>query len=312
MEHISVFIYVCSLLLGISSIAMMMNLNRRRRWKFIQWYIVFIATINLGAMMQMVMTYLSVNISDNAVMNDFPGIRLWFVFVSYFNSGINLFSYLCAVCHLLKRRVPKPALIILSIFLFVFLVMYGSTIPQYLQDIVVPLSVVHASYFYFQIASLFIPTLVLMIFSSKIKERYFRNTCILFSTTYIFIYLLLIASTIFPLTKNNITITPAFLLSNVIPLYMYKRMKGVPLETDLSLLTDGDATGILQKHKISEREREVIKLLIMGKTNREIENELFISPHTVKNHIYNIFRKLNIKNRSQLGSLFYKNNTHGL
>ncbi len=56
----------------------------------------------------------------------------------------------------------------------------------------------------------------------------------------------------------------------------------------------------LEEHNISPREREIIQLVLMGKTNRSIEKELFISQRTVESHLYNIYRKLEIKNRMQL------------
>ena len=54
------------------------------------------------------------------------------------------------------------------------------------------------------------------------------------------------------------------------------------------------------QYNISEREREIIEALAKGKTNKEIASELFISINTVKTHIKNIYRKLDIKNRVQL------------
>lgn len=56
----------------------------------------------------------------------------------------------------------------------------------------------------------------------------------------------------------------------------------------------------LQGQGISRREEDIIGLLLMGKSSDDIEKMLFISTHTVKNHIYNIYRKLGIKNRTQL------------
>ena len=53
-------------------------------------------------------------------------------------------------------------------------------------------------------------------------------------------------------------------------------------------------------YNISKREKEVIDLLLLGKSNKEIEDNLFISIGTVKNHIYNIFKKLNVNNRNEL------------
>jgi len=58
------------------------------------------------------------------------------------------------------------------------------------------------------------------------------------------------------------------------------------------------------KHHVSTREREIIQLLLKGKSNKEIEDALFISMGTVKNHVYNIFQKLGVKNRGQLAALF--------
>jgi ligand-binding sensor domain-containing protein/DNA-binding CsgD family transcriptional regulator len=58
------------------------------------------------------------------------------------------------------------------------------------------------------------------------------------------------------------------------------------------------------KFGISPREREIVHLLMRGKSNKEIEDTLFISMGTVKNHIYSIFQKLEVKNRGQLIALF--------
>ena len=51
--------------------------------------------------------------------------------------------------------------------------------------------------------------------------------------------------------------------------------------------------------KLSERELEVLQRAADGLTNREIAERLFISEKTVKNHISNIFSKLNVNDRTQ-------------
>lgn len=64
---------------------------------------------------------------------------------------------------------------------------------------------------------------------------------------------------------------------------------------------NGDAfAAAAAAHGITAREAEIIRLLLEGKDNRRITEELFISDHTVKNHIHNIYRKLGIQNRIQL------------
>jgi DNA-binding NarL/FixJ family response regulator len=54
------------------------------------------------------------------------------------------------------------------------------------------------------------------------------------------------------------------------------------------------------QHHITDREKEIIELLLKGYSNQQIGKALFISTRTVKNHIYSIYRKTNIQNRMQL------------
>jgi DNA-binding CsgD family transcriptional regulator len=65
-------------------------------------------------------------------------------------------------------------------------------------------------------------------------------------------------------------------------------------------LADADLSGLENRYGISPRECEIISLMIRGKSNREITEALFISQETVKKHIYNVYRKIGVKNRVQL------------
>ncbi len=51
---------------------------------------------------------------------------------------------------------------------------------------------------------------------------------------------------------------------------------------------------------VSGREKEILSHLLGGKSNREISRELAISEKTVKNHLWKLYRKLGVKNRTQL------------
>ena len=49
----------------------------------------------------------------------------------------------------------------------------------------------------------------------------------------------------------------------------------------------------------TERERDVLFLLLKGLNNKEISKKLFISNHTTKAHVASIYKKLGVSNRVQ-------------
>jgi DNA-binding NarL/FixJ family response regulator len=51
--------------------------------------------------------------------------------------------------------------------------------------------------------------------------------------------------------------------------------------------------------ELSAREREVLELLARGRTNSEIARQLVVAPKTVRNHVSNIFTKLQVTDRSE-------------
>jgi|GEM_PF-3476198 len=51
-------------------------------------------------------------------------------------------------------------------------------------------------------------------------------------------------------------------------------------------------------YRLSERESEIVKLVAEGRDNNEIAQSLFLSHHTVKTHMQNIFKKLGINSRN--------------
>jgi len=53
------------------------------------------------------------------------------------------------------------------------------------------------------------------------------------------------------------------------------------------------------ENPLSQRETEVLKLLSQGLNYKDVANSMFLSPHTVKTHIKNIYSKLHVNNRAE-------------
>lgn len=58
---------------------------------------------------------------------------------------------------------------------------------------------------------------------------------------------------------------------------------------------------------LTEREMEILQGLVQGLDYKEVANNLFISPHTVRSHIARIYEKLQVKNKAQAVGIAVKN-----
>jgi ligand-binding sensor domain-containing protein/DNA-binding CsgD family transcriptional regulator len=63
-----------------------------------------------------------------------------------------------------------------------------------------------------------------------------------------------------------------------------------------------DLGSLPRQYNLTKREKEVLGLILQGKSNKKIETELYISGKTVKNHVYNLYQKLGVKSRLELAN----------
>ncbi len=67
-----------------------------------------------------------------------------------------------------------------------------------------------------------------------------------------------------------------------------------------SLAIGKDPDAVIEAYDLTSREKEILRLVLQGASNKDIEQRLFISGSTVRNHIYNIYQKLGVRNRLEL------------
>ena len=107
-------------------------------------------------------------------------------------------------------------------------------------------------------------------------------------------------------------------------------MKAVDIGVDGYILKDSESAGenyiqpslipalnskMIEKNRdegkiesLTKRELEVLKLLAVGMYNKEVAEKLNISERTVKNHVSNIFKKIEVTDRTQVAVFAIRNN----
>lgn len=87
---------------------------------------------------------------------------------------------------------------------------------------------------------------------------------------------------------------------------LHKSESSATIATVLRGLLGGEAAGEKEAapaEKLSKRQKQLLNLLDKGMSNRDIAESLEISEHTVKVHLWRLFRRLNVKSRSQASHL---------
>ncbi len=85
--------------------------------------------------------------------------------------------------------------------------------------------------------------------------------------------------------------------------YIQKSAGATEIANVLRVFLSDDLEPVAPAQKLSKRQKQLLVMLDKGMSNRDIAEDLQISEHTVKVHLWRLFRRLNVKSRSQASHL---------
>lgn len=312
MRHLGIILTVLALAMGGMSMAHTIQLYWKFKLKYLKAHNVVFALLNFQIFAGLMLNYFQFNVKLSQ-----PSTVLHRVFYSYHLMlavvGI-WFIYWVAVMifelvqwKLVKRWiyifVMLQSVMVLIQAYFIFFPLRSGGMPVYLFFLLVEIALNQL---------ILLAILVGVIIWSRSLKDPIRKASVLR-----FVFLMLSLIVIFtvlnsfqvpgklPLDVYVFIISILFLGINSLPFLF---MKGF-IRKNFKVLSTESPAGVtpemlFQQYKISNRETEIIQLICEGKSNREIEEALFISLQTVKDHVYSIYQKTGVKNRVQLVNLF--------
>ncbi len=307
-EHIKLILMLISLLTGIVYLASLHDLRKRKREKF-PGKLYLMATIYNGFLFFTIISkYWVTNILG---IYDFHNYFYLWDLLYYLQSFILLAVFLMAARNVAgyKNDLRTGEILAASTFFFiVLLIIYLTSSRESFSGIIL-----ENFFFYFNIGT---PVLYLVIIITIFHRGFFtpvndsegikRSFALFMSLPHVYELFIIFFRFVIPLDYDlNIFAFFATMISlnrNLFPLLWIKF--SFSTKNNLISSTREDWQSRVKLYNITRREEEVIRLLMEGKSNKEIEDELSLSMHTVKNHLYNIYRKLRVNSRTQVVNRF--------
>jgi DNA-binding CsgD family transcriptional regulator len=143
--------------------------------------------------------------------------------------------------------------------------------------------------------------------AAKMKNRERARAVKSFALLYLTVLVARLA--LFPFSKTSLLASAAVLLvffgANIPGVWLWKGHLARHFVVPLPQSEGGelDLRRFFDEFHISKREEEVVLQICAGRTNKEISEALFISLQTVKDHVYRVFQKTDVRNRVQLTNL---------
>jgi DNA-binding CsgD family transcriptional regulator len=305
--HLIIACYLVVLIAGAAAIAYVTLMARVHSFPFLKPFAFFLAFANLSALANLTSAYASANLLsftaqyENTVYAKVLGSasRLSQVGIAY---------VLLAIAYGFGGRRPSRSINV-TFGLIAALLLVSYIITGILPDGSTPgLWIGRGQVAVFYLAPLAIvgSLIGLIIGSQRIQSVAQRKAVRVFAISYLSVYAVFVFTRLLPMELRFPPNALALLLINLVPfLWLGKLFPDAYLATPPSAEDCESFDRFCRNHGLTSREADVLKLILQGRSNADIGKELFISFHTVKNHITNIYGKLGVRSRWQLISLFH-------
>lgn len=307
MEHLKIAYYFLVLLVGTAAIAYAALMSRTYRLPFLRPFAFFLGFNNVLALINLTSAYACANLLG------FCALYQYSVFAGILGpvarlSQAGIVYALFAVARgfsgrRLSRAFDKSFGIAAGLLLASYVV--GAVLPR---ENALRLGIARAQLVIFILGILAIlgVLLGLVLGSRRVPNPAERKAVRWFGLSYLVIYAVFVATFWLPDAVQFPPNALALLAINLFPLIWFRKPFAEAYGTAAASAEDREALErFCRTRGLTSREAGILELILRGRSNAEIEKELFISIHTVKNHITNIHQKLGVRSRWQLISLFH-------
>jgi DNA-binding CsgD family transcriptional regulator len=314
MENLLLLTHLLAVTVGFITVIISIRLVRFHRTAFFRAFLAQILIFNILIITGLILNYLDIHMSNEYSFFGLENLPVWVFFILSAAEFVWLYSFV-VMNRFLLGEAPASAFrwwfagACLAVLLIdtMLLLIRGGIRPDILGIESFELSN------WFIIGGAIAAPSYLLLRSRPLRPRS-RSAIRLFGLLYLVALVLLVAvlsvlSRIQPDRANmNRVINSLFLVAfNLLPLFWIFRHRhlaagaATPAHPEAHFLEN-----LMDDYSLTNREQEVAMLVCSGKSNREIADKLFISLPTVKDHIYNVYRKTGVRNRVELTNLFLK------
>jgi len=305
-QAISIFVGIWAVLLGIWTLSYVYQHYKRYQRNLLKWFFYYILLMNVSVLIFQVAGYLQFLQSETRVFLLLSRYAFAVVISSLAVVG-SLYFLIRVLVNLNSLAFPRFLKPLFAGLFFIFFCSYAlgfylffhSDTGQWLKvtDIAVDVSA-WAAVFFILIYFTFV--------APKEKKPVLQRSSLSFFYFYLLFYVIWSLSVLPPEPLRHYLIFATYIFFNLIPLIWIPKYY---LKYGMSSSDESDFTpteNFLRKYNITKREQEIIHHVLGGRSNEEMAEILFISSSTVRNHIYRIYQKLNVKNRLQLAHKILK------
>jgi DNA-binding CsgD family transcriptional regulator len=307
LEHVRIFCHIATLIIGGMAISYIYIAYKHHRIPSLKPLMYFLIFFDLKLLITLLQWYYRVNLEGTYQASDRPVIFPLF--------GLHIILLFCLTTYallffILKLDGFRISLLHKRILIAVFsleIIIYAIRLYFLVLDIPhdwlgnLPINSVFTYVFYFLTFVFLIQLLIESRKESNIKRS---KTIRSFGYFYLVLYTFFFISGYFPVSPQIFIILATKVLFNLFPVFWIKAFL-LKSENAVSLTVNQvEMDEVKRKYGITQRESEITKLLLQGKSNKEIADQLCIAHHTVKNHIYRLYQKLDVNKRYQLVHFF--------
>lgn len=301
-----IVVYFFMGILGVFCLRSIFRSYRLYKFKYILAFFVFILFDLLQGFFNFTFNYFFELASNLGLKIDFLPISMVYLVSIYALTYISLYLIIYILFFLSKIKIPRYILFLYFLWGVLSLSAYGFGLidilktnePSFLTNIITSMNFLDVG---FKLA-----IIVFFLYRIKMeKQKPVKIAFICLGLYFITLYSIALIYTSLRLDPWGFKVLLLDLFIYSIPLIFIKKFLIMAHGGSVLIgMYKTKLNNLTEKYQISKREKEIIYMILQGKSNKEIEKELFISQNTVKNHIYNIFQKTGVNSRAQLTRYF--------